>query len=89
MSHMSLYIRNEETDRLVRELAQRTGESITDAVTSAVREKLERLPPEPRDDDFDAFWAKVQELQRKAARTPLRDPRPHGEVLYDEDGLPA
>jgi antitoxin VapB len=86
---MSLYIRNEETDRLVRELAQRTGESITDAVTSAVREKLERLPAVTNGDDFEAFWAKVQDLQRKVAEVPLRDPRPHGEVLYGEDGLPV
>ena len=88
MSHMSLYIRNEETDRLVRELAHRTGESITDAVTTAVRERLDRLPPVQKDDDFEAFWAKVQELQRRVAEVPLRDPRPHGEILYGEDGLP-
>ena len=37
---MSLNIKNEETYRLAQELAQLTGESMTAAVTEAVRERL-------------------------------------------------
>lgn len=40
---MPLTIVNPETDRLARELAQRTGESLTEAVTVALRERLERV----------------------------------------------
>lgn len=40
---MALSIRNPETDQLVRELANATGQDLTDAVTTAVREKLERV----------------------------------------------
>jgi antitoxin VapB len=40
---MALNIKAEQADRLVRELAAETGESITTAVTVAVRERLERL----------------------------------------------
>jgi antitoxin VapB len=40
---MSLNIKDPETDTLARELAQATGETITQAVTIAVRERLERL----------------------------------------------
>ena len=40
---MGLNIKNEETHRLARELSQLTGESMTEAVTEAVRERLDRL----------------------------------------------
>ena len=40
---MSLNIKNAETYRLVRELAEATGESLTEAVGNAVRERLERV----------------------------------------------
>ena len=39
---MSLNINNEETCRLARELAELTGETITGAITVALRERLER-----------------------------------------------
>jgi antitoxin VapB len=45
---MSLNIKNEETHRLVQELASLTGESMTAAVTEAVRERLERVKSEGR-----------------------------------------
>ncbi|MBA3876863.1 MAG: PSK operon transcription factor [Anaerolinea sp.] len=40
---MRLTIRNPETDRLARELAATTGESITAAVTEAIRQRLQRV----------------------------------------------
>lgn len=40
---MRLTIKNPETDRLARELVALTGESITAAVTVALRERLERF----------------------------------------------
>jgi hypothetical protein len=45
---MGLNIKNEETQRLVRELAMLTGENMTTAVTQAVRERLERVRPTTR-----------------------------------------
>jgi antitoxin VapB len=42
-----LNIKNAETHRLVKELAALTGESMTAAVTNAVRERLERVRVEP------------------------------------------
>jgi antitoxin VapB len=41
---MSILIKDPETDRLVRELAERTGESITESVRKAVWERLQRIP---------------------------------------------
>jgi len=49
---MPLYIRSEEADALARELAARTGMTITDAVTAALAEKLARTPA-PADVDHD------------------------------------
>jgi antitoxin VapB len=40
---MTINIKNPETVRLIRELAELTGEGQTEAVTLAVREKLARL----------------------------------------------
>jgi antitoxin VapB len=84
---MALNIKDSTTDQLVRELATTTGESITTAVTVAVRERLERVrgaaPAELRE----------QELTRIAARAAARpqlDPRTPAEILcYDEHGLPG
>ena len=42
---MAIIIKDREADHLIRALAERTGESITDAVKQAVRERLKNLPP--------------------------------------------
>ena len=40
---MGLSIKNPEAERLIRELAEKTGRGQTEAVTMAVREALEKL----------------------------------------------
>ena len=47
---MSLNIKNEEAHRLARELARATGESMTTAVSEAIRERLERVRGNSRED---------------------------------------
>ncbi len=42
---MALLIKDPETDRIVRELAERTGESLTEAVKVAAQQRLHSLPP--------------------------------------------
>ena len=42
---MALYIRSEQVDRLARELAEATGEGLTEAVGTAIRERLGRVKP--------------------------------------------
>ncbi len=42
---VAVLIKDPDADRLIRELAGRCGESITDAVKTAVRERLNRVPP--------------------------------------------
>ncbi|HWX45010.1 MAG TPA: type II toxin-antitoxin system VapB family antitoxin [Solirubrobacteraceae bacterium] len=83
---MSLNIKDAETDRLVRELADATGETFTGAVAVAVRERLDRVRRSPGArqlaDELDAI------ALRCAALPPL-DERSDDEILgYDEQGLP-
>ena len=84
---MSLNIKNEETHQLARELAALTGESMTGAITVALRERLERETHER------SVETRVQELRSIALRCArLLEDGPsaveHGDYLYDEDGLP-
>ena len=44
----SLNIKNEKTVQLVRELSQRTGQTMTGAITLAVKAQLERERPNPK-----------------------------------------
>ena len=84
---MGLNIKNEETCRLAGELARLTGETKTGAITVALRERLER---EKRLRDADVRAQKLRVIAERCAK--LLEPGPsaveHGEVLYDERGLP-
>ena len=86
---MSLNIKNAETYRLVKALADETGESMTTAVTEAVRERLERL----RNAEPDDVDARIQRLLELTAEIRRRAPvgyfdQDFDELLYDEMGLP-
>jgi antitoxin VapB len=82
---MSLNIKSAEAHALAAELARLTGESMTKAVTRALRERLER---ERRKREEDALVADILEIGRRCAAYPRMDHRSHGEFLYDERGLP-
>ena len=84
---MALNIKDPETDRLARELAGETGESLTTAVAVALRERLERVRGRSRGrnlaDELDAIAV-------RCAALPVLDDRPEDEILgYDERGLPT
>lgn len=87
MPVMSLHIKNEETCRLAAELARLTGESMTGAVTVALRDRLER---EKRVRKAAKLAARLHAVgQRCAARMgPGPSAIEHGDYLYDERGLP-
>lgn len=83
---MGLNIKNEETHRLAQELAELTGESMTAAVTEAVRERLARL----RGEHGGGLAERLLEIGRECAAH-LKEPYrsvDHGELLYDDRGLP-
>jgi len=82
---MSLSIKNEEAHRLARELANATGESITVAVSEAIRERLERVRASKKE-----MVERIMEIARECGPL-LKEPYrsiDHGELLYDENGMP-
>ena len=85
---MSLNIKNDETCQLASELARLTGETMTGAVTVALRERLER---ERRVRSAQRRLREMRAIAERCAR--LLGPGPsavqHGDVLYDERGLPG
>jgi antitoxin VapB len=83
---MSLNIKDREADILARELARATGETITVAVTVAVRERLDRLHAGRR---ARSLADELGEIALRCASMPLLDERSQDEILgYDEHGLP-
>ncbi len=83
---MSLNIKNEDTHRLVKQLASITGESMTEAITTSVRERLNRLRGKKQQSLSERLLAIGKDC---AAR--MKEPIAsidHGELLYDEQGLP-
>jgi antitoxin VapB len=83
---MSLNIKNEEAHKLGRELAKLTGESVTAAVTVAIRERLERVRRERGASLADRLLAIGKDCAEHL-REPYRSVD-HAELLYDERGLP-
>ena len=84
---MSLNIKNEETCRLAGELAQLTNETMTGAITVALKERLERERRQRGSSDRLRKMRAVAE--RYAALFPDSGPPiDHAELLYDERGLP-
>lgn len=82
---MSLNIKSAEADRLVHALAELTGESKTQAVIEALRQRLERTR---RDRDREKLAADLIAIGKRCTAHGRRDTTEHGELLYGERGLP-
>jgi antitoxin VapB len=81
---MSLNVKNPEAHRLAQAIAKATGETLTRAVTEALRERYDRLQSRRGK----ASVAELLAIARRAAaqvKAPYLD---HAEFLYDERGLP-
>ena len=83
---MALSIKDDQADRLARELAKATGESLTTAVTRALAERLERVRRRGKGrrlaDELDA-------IARRCATLPVLDDRTPDEIVgYDKHGIP-
>jgi antitoxin VapB len=80
----SLYVKDPEAHRLAQAIAAETGETLTRAVTEALRERYDRLQRR-------RTKASVQELRAISEPAAAHVRRPyldHAELLYDEHGLP-
>ena len=84
---MSLNIKNEEAHRLPQELAELTGESMTAAVTEAVRERLDRVRRERGAEERIKYLMALTDGLGALWTEPWKS-TPHGDLLYDELGLP-
>lgn len=83
---MALNIRNAEAERLAGELARQTGETKTEAVTKALRDRLARLR---RERSKRRLADELETIAAHCAQLPVLDARTPEEILgYDERGLP-
>jgi len=83
---MALSIKSMETERLAREIAAKTGDSLTGAIQKALEERLERLKLQRRGG---ILARQLEDILRRVDQLPILDPRAADEVLdYDQHGLP-
>jgi len=84
---MALSIKDRETERLARELAERTGESLTLATRRALEERLRRVGGAVR---RASLLEDLAEIRRRWSALPVGDHRTADEIIdYDRNGLPG
>ena len=85
---MALSIKDPEADRLARELAKATGQSLTEAVTGALREQLRIVRGDNRTGE--QRLASVMRIIEDFRNHRVADHRSADEIIgYDERGLPS
>ena len=83
---MALSLKDPEADRLAREIADRTGETLTGAIVVALRERLARLRGRPK---RRPLREALREIGRRCAALPTLDDRSDEDIIgYDDRGLP-
>ena len=82
---MSLNIKDPEAHKLAQRLAEATGETMTQAVTVAIREKLARVRRAKKSRSTAGELRAIAKRFRSHLKGPVED---HGSFLYDEKGLP-
>jgi antitoxin VapB len=82
---MTLNIKDPEAHKLARTLARETGQTMTSAVTEALRQRLEQVRQRNKPE---ATAAELLAIGRRCANTLKRPVVDHAKLLYDERGLP-
>jgi antitoxin VapB len=83
---MPLSIKNEATEKLARQVAGETGESITEAIQRSLEERWERLKMRRKSN---ILAGQIEDLLRRVDALPNRDSPSASEILgYDENGIP-
>jgi antitoxin VapB len=81
---MALSIKNPKTIQLARQLASESGENLTEAITHALEERLERLQGRRTAPDL---FEEIMAISKRCAALPDVDTRSPDEILgYDENG---
>ena len=85
--YMALHIQDPETDQLARQLSAVTGETITQAVNIALRERLQNVSPLPKKSKEEIIAA-IEKITAHLATLPVLDSRTPDEILgYNEQGF--
>jgi antitoxin VapB len=82
---MTLNIKDPEAHKLAQQLARETGETMTAAVTQAIRDRLEAVRRRRKQDAMRAALTAIAKRGAELFKGPYID---HAELLYDENGLP-
>lgn len=83
---MPLSIKNEATERLARQVANETGESLTEAIQRSLEERWQRLKQGRK---AHILSSQIEDLLRRVDALPTLDHRSEDEILgYGEDGIP-
>ncbi|GAC1436735.1 MAG: type II toxin-antitoxin system VapB family antitoxin [Terriglobales bacterium] len=83
---MPLSIKSEKTERLARQIAAQTGESLTGAIQRALEERWERLKAGRRSR---VLSTQIGDILRRVDALPMLDSRSEDEILgYDANGMP-
>jgi antitoxin VapB len=84
---MAINIKSLEAERLAREVAAKTGESLTEAIQKSLAERLDRLK---RQRKSHILLGQLEDILQRVDKLPVLDPRPPDEIVgYDEIGLPG
>ncbi|HXL23767.1 MAG TPA: type II toxin-antitoxin system VapB family antitoxin [Candidatus Dormibacteraeota bacterium] len=82
---MNLNIKSSEAHQLARSVSRETGETLTEAVTTALRERLERLRARRKEEQMATEIDAIAKRGAELFKGPYID---HADLLYDENGLP-
>jgi antitoxin VapB len=88
----ALHIDSPKAAALAQKLAERTGQTVTDAVVHALEAELGRQPARRHETDAEREerFARIMKRVEEMHRLPIIDPRSPDELVgYDEDGLPS
>jgi antitoxin VapB len=81
---MAISIKNDRAEKLARQVAAETGESLTEAVIHSLEERLERLPGRQSAPDLAAT---LMSISRRCSALPDLDTRSPEQILgYDDKG---
>ena len=81
---MGISIKNDKAEKLARQVASETGESLTEAIIHSLEERLERLKGRRSAPDL---AEELMQIGQRCAALPDLDTRDADEILgYDENG---
>ena len=88
MTRVALSLKDKETDLLARQVASLTGETLTEAIRTALRERLHN--EQAKRGEGPGLANVLAEIADRCAALPTLDHRSDDEILgYDENGIPT